>query len=112
MEHLDFDNEVFFYAIIHLLGRFLSIFHTPDGYARPIHLNDRFFHAALPAAIPFNDSSLKRNPLEGDIPGSGGEVAVVVATVVALLPRTSSFLKPRDLFVKSGRQLYFHSSFP
>ena len=61
-----------------------DVLHTPDGYAGQIHLNEGLFHTAFPAAIPLNDSSLKRNPfefghLEGDISGSGGEVAVIVA---------------------------------
>ena len=66
-----------------------NIFHAPDGYACQIHLNESFFYAALPAAIPLNDSGLKGNPLElgnleGDISGSGGEVTVVVAAAVPL----------------------------
>ena len=45
--------------------------------------------ALLSAAIALNDGGLKGNPLElgyleGDIPGSGGEAAAVVAAAVAL----------------------------
>ena len=77
-------------------GRYLAapqglsnVLHTPDGYAGQIHLNEGLFYAALPAAVPLNDGGLKGNALElghleGDIPGSGGEVAVVVAATVAL----------------------------
>ena len=66
-----------------------DVLHTPDRYAGQVHLNESLFHAALPAAIPFNDGSLKGDSFElrhfeGDIPGSGGEVAVVVAAAVAL----------------------------
>ena len=48
-----------------------------------------FFHTAFPAAIPLNDSGLKGDPLElgylqGNVPGSGGEVAAVVAAPVSL----------------------------
>ncbi len=66
-----------------------DVLHTPDGYASQVHFNKSLFHAALPAAIPLNDGSLKGDSLElgyleGDIPGSGGEVAVIVAAAVAL----------------------------
>ena len=66
-----------------------NILYTPDGYAGQIHLNENLFHAVLPAAIPLNDGSLKGDSLElgyleGDIPGSGGEAAAVVAAAVAL----------------------------
>ena len=66
-----------------------NILHTPDGYAGQIHLNERFFHAALPPAVPLNNSGLKGNPLEfwhleGDVPRGGGEIAAVVAAAVAL----------------------------
>ena len=66
-----------------------NILHTPDGYACQVHLDESLFHAAFPTAIPLNDSGLKGNPLklghlEGDIPRSGGEIAVVVTAAVAL----------------------------
>ena len=66
-----------------------DVLYAPDGYAGQIHLNECLFHTALPAAIPLNDGSLKGDSLElrhleGDIPGSGGEVAVIVAAAVAL----------------------------
>ena len=66
-----------------------DVLHTPDGYAGQVHLSESLFPTALPAAIPLNDGSLKGDSLElgyleSDIPGSGGEVAVVVpATVVS-----------------------------
>ena len=81
-----------------------NILHAPDGYACQIHLNESFFHAAFTAAIPLNDSGFKRNALEfgnleGNISGSSGEVAVIVAAtvtlalLVALIPsRLSQFL--------------------
>lgn len=66
-----------------------NVLHTPDGYACQVHLDESFFYAALPAAVPLNNSSLKGNSLdlahlEGDISRSGGEVAATVATAVAL----------------------------
>src|SRR5699024_2602455 len=66
-----------------------NILHTPDRYTCQIHLNERLFHAALPAAIPLNNSSLKRDSLElghlqGNVPGSGGEIPVVVAAAITL----------------------------
>ena len=66
-----------------------DVLHTPDGYTGQVHLNESLFHAALPAAIPLNNGSFKGDSLElryleSDIPGSGGEVAVVVAATVAL----------------------------
>jgi len=66
-----------------------DVLHTPDRYTGQVHLNESLFHAAFPAAIPLNDSSLKGDSLElrhleSDIPGSGGEVAVIVAAAVAL----------------------------
>lgn len=56
---------------------------------QPIHLNESLSRAAFTAAIPLNDCSLKGDALElghleGDISGSGGEIAVVVATAIAL----------------------------
>jgi len=66
-----------------------NVLYTPDGYACQVHLNECFFYAAFPAAIPLNDGGLKGDPfelghLEGNIPGSGGEVAAVVAAAIAL----------------------------
>ena len=66
-----------------------NILHTPDGYTCQVHLNESLFHAAFTAAIPLNDGGLKGDALElghleSDIPGSGGEVAAVVAAAVAL----------------------------
>ena len=65
-----------------------NVLHMPDGYAGQVHLNQSLFHTALPAAIPLNDGTLRGDSLElgyleGDISGSGGEVVVVVSTVVA-----------------------------
>src|SRR5699024_2522900 len=77
-------------------GRYLAapqslgnILHAPDGYSGQVHLDEGFFHTAFPAAIPLNDSGLKGDPLElgylqGNVPGSGGEVAAVVAAPVSL----------------------------
>ena len=66
-----------------------DILHTPDGYAHQVHLNEDPFHTALPMAIPLNDGGFKRNALEfgnleSNISESGGEIAVVVATAIAL----------------------------
>ena len=66
-----------------------DVLHTPDGYAGQVHLNESLFHAALPAAIPLDDGSLKGDSLElrhleSDIPRRGGEVAAIVAAAVAL----------------------------
>ena len=60
-----------------------------DGYTCQVHLNEGFFHTALPTAIPLNDSGLKGDLLElghlqGNVPGSGGEVAAVVAAAITL----------------------------
>src|SRR5699024_9250842 len=40
--------------------RFCDVLHTPDGYSGQVHLNEGFFHTALPTAIPLNDSGLDR----------------------------------------------------
>ena len=66
-----------------------NILHTPDGYACQVHLHESFFHTALPTAIPLNDGGLKGNPFElgylkGNVPGSGGEAAAVVAAAITL----------------------------
>ena len=58
-------------------------------YTCRVHLNESFFHTALPTAISLNDSGLKGDPfglgyLQGNVPGSGGEVAAVVAAPVPL----------------------------
>ena len=60
---------------------------------QPIHLNESLSRAAFTAAIPLNDCSLKGDALElghleGDISGSGGEIAVVVGPVIRQLFRT------------------------
>ena len=66
-----------------------NILHASDGYACQVHLNESFFHAAFTAPIPLNDGGLKGDSLElgylqGNVPGSGGEVAAVVAASVPL----------------------------
>ena len=66
-----------------------NILHTPDGYSGQVHLDEGFFYAAFTAAIPLNDGGLKGDSfelgyLEGNVPGSGGEVPAVVAAAVAL----------------------------
>ena len=38
-----------------------NILHTTHGNTCEAHLDESFFHAALPAAIPFNNSSFKRD---------------------------------------------------
>ena len=77
-------------------GRYLAapqglsdVLHTPDGYTCQVHLNESLFHAAFPPTVPLNNSRLKGDPfefgyLESDIPGSGGEIAVVMTAAVAL----------------------------
>ena len=66
-----------------------DILRTPDRYPCQIYLNESFFNAAFTATVPFNDGGFRRNSLEfghfqGNIPGSGGEIAVVVSATVAL----------------------------
>ena len=66
-----------------------NVLHASDGYICQVHLNESFFHTALPTAIPLNDSGFKGDPfelenLEGNIPRSGGEVPAVVAAAIAL----------------------------
>ena len=66
-----------------------NILYAPDRHACQVHLNEGFLHAALPAAIPLNDGGLEGDPfelgyLEGNIPGSGGKIAAVVAAAVSL----------------------------
>ncbi len=56
-----------------------DILHSADGRTGQIHLNERFLHAAFPAAIAFNDGCLKRRALaprhmQCDVAGGGGEV--------------------------------------
>ena len=77
-------------------GRYLAapqnlgdVLHAPDRHPGQVHLDESLFHTALPTAVPFNDGSLKRDTLElghleRDISRSGGEIAVIVATAVAL----------------------------
>ena len=64
-----------------------DVLHTPVGYAGQVHLDESLFYTAFPAAIPLNNGgfkgdSFKLRHLECDIPGSGGEVAVVLATAI------------------------------
>src|SRR5699024_4821103 len=66
-----------------------NVLHAPDGYACQVHLNESFFHTALPTAIPLNNGGFKRDSLElghlqGNVPGSGGKVAAVVAAPIPL----------------------------
>ena len=56
-----------------------DVLHTAHGNACQIHLDERFLHAALPAAIPFDDGCLEEHALEPrhverDITGGRGEV--------------------------------------
>ena len=41
-----------------------NILHASDGYSGQVHLNERFFYTAFPAAIPLNDSDLRGEILE------------------------------------------------
>ena len=80
---------------------------------QPIHLNESLSRAAFTAAIPLNDCSLKGDALElghleGDISGSGGEIAVVVAAAIPLTLLITLIL-PR-LAVQSS-QAWFAVSF-
>ena len=43
---------------------FCDVLHAPHRYFGKVHLNKSFFHAALTASIPLNNSSLKRNAFE------------------------------------------------
>src|SRR5699024_5644729 len=66
-----------------------NILHAPDGHPGQVHLNEGFLHAALPAAIPLNDGGFKGDPFElgyfqGNVPGSSGEVAAVMAAAITL----------------------------
>ena len=66
----------------------------PPPHAGQIHLPDTsqnkgLFHAAFLATIPLYDSGLKEDPfelgyLEGNLSGSGGKVAAVVAAAITL----------------------------
>ena len=56
-----------------------DVLHPAHGNACQIHLDERFLHAALPAAIPFDDGCLEGHALEPrhverDITGGRGEV--------------------------------------
>src|SRR5574344_3006721 len=66
-----------------------DVLHTAHGDASQIHLNECFFYAAFPAAIPLNDGGLERDSLETghierDVAGCGGKVSAVMAAAVAL----------------------------
>ena len=68
---------------------FRNILYPAHRDACQVHLDEGFFHAALPAAIPLNDGRFKRDALktghmERDISGGGGKVPVIVAAAVAL----------------------------
>ena len=88
-----------------------NVLHTPDGYACQVHFNESLFHTALPTAVPFNDGSLKRDTLElghleRDISRSGGEIAVVVATAVALAPLIALVPGCLGQFLRLGLQQF------
>ena len=62
------------------------------GDACQVHLNERFLHAALPTAIPLDDSRLKGHALESghmerNVAGGCGEVSVIVTAAAALTGR-------------------------
>ena len=66
-----------------------DVLHTAHGNACQIHLDERFLHAALPAAIPFDDGCLEGHALEPghmerDVAGDGGKIPVIMAAAVAL----------------------------
>ena len=93
-----------------------NVLHTPDGYAGQVHLNESLFHAALSAAIPLNNSGLKRDTLEfryleGYIPRSGGEIAVVVAAAVALALLVALVPGRLGQFLRLGLQKFIEGFF-
>src|SRR5699024_8901821 len=88
-----------------------NVLHTPDGYACQVHLDESFFHTALPAAVPLNNGGFKRDTLEfrhleGDIPGSRGEIAAVVAAAVALALFIALIPTSLSQFLRLGLQQF------
>ena len=66
-----------------------DVLHTAHRNACQIHLDERLLHAALPAAISFDDGCLEGHAfgprhMERDVTGGRGEVAVIMAAEVAL----------------------------
>lgn len=66
-----------------------DVLHTAHGDACQVHLDEGLLHAALPAAIPFDDGCLEEHALESrhverDVTGGRGEVVVIMAAAVAL----------------------------
>ena len=66
-----------------------DVLHPAHGNACQVHLDEGLLHAALPAAIPLDDGSLKGHALEPghvkrDVAGGRGEIPVIVAAAVAL----------------------------
>ena len=66
-----------------------DVLHPAHGDTRQVHLDEGLLHAALPAAISFDDGRLKGHALEPghverNVTGGGGEIPVVVAAAVAL----------------------------
>ena len=66
-----------------------DVLHTAHGDAGQIHLNECFFNAAFPAAIPLNDGGLERDSfetghIERNVAGCGGKVSAVMAAAVTL----------------------------
>ena len=56
-----------------------DVLHTAHGNACQVHLDEGFLHAALPAAIPFDDGgfegyALEPGYVERDVAGGRGEV--------------------------------------
>ena len=76
-----------------------------------LHLDERLFYAALPAVVPLNDGGLKRDTLElgdleGDVPGSGGKIAAVMAAAVTLALLVTLIPGSLGQFFRLGLQLF------
>lgn len=80
------DGGLRYFAATRGLG---NVFYTAYGNASEIPLNEGFLYAALPVAVPLNNSHFKRNAIEPghmerDVSGGGGKVLAIVVAAVAL----------------------------
>ena len=69
--------------------RLCDVLYTPHRYARQVHLDKRFLHAAFPAPVPLNDcrfeaDSLQPRHMKRYLPGGRGQPTVIVPAAIPL----------------------------
>lgn len=66
-----------------------DVLYPADRYTGQVHLDEGFFHTALPAAVTLDDGCLEGNTfqpghMKGHVPGGGSQLSVIVAASITL----------------------------